>query len=386
MTNLRFRIDRFASRFEHDFVTLNRIEVSRSALLGNARIIKSQHPGQAVIPVLKANAYGHGLELVAHALNSGGFPYLAVDGYFEALRVRSVTKQPVLVMGYIHPDNYGKLRLTGLAFVVHDLISVQALAATGRKVKIHIEVNTGMNRHGVQPADLPELLAEIKRHRKLEVEGLMSHLADADGEKDTFTQSQVKIFEEAVETVRGAGFLPKWVHLSQTAGSTKVASKTCNAIRLGIGLYGVNPLSEKDAKYQKLQKLQPALRLVSTIAKVIYVKKGDKVSYNGIWTAPRSGRIGVLPLGYYEGVSRGLSNSGQVLWNGKYLPIVGRVCMNHTMVDLSGTSANQFDEVTVISNHTGDKNSVNGLARENGLFTYSTLTSLSPDVRRVLVD
>ncbi|MBW3538547.1 alanine racemase [Candidatus Parcubacteria bacterium] len=381
----RSRLGGLRHRFETGFQTLNRLEVSRQAILNNFDLIQSLNPGQAVIPVLKSNAYGHGLAQVAEILRARRFPYLAVDGYFEALRVRQLSRQPVLVMGYINPANYRYMRCGEFTFVVHDVESIRALGETGQAVRIHLEVNTGMNRYGASPPDLPGLLSLIKAFPRLKLEGVMSHLADADNADNSYTDEQLARFKAAVQHIAAAGFRPSLIHLAQTAGSTKVKPGWCNAVRLGIGLYGVNPLDRLDRHHSDLERLQPALALISTITKVTQLQKGDKVSYNGIFTAAGPTSIGALPLGYYEGVKRALSNRGCVKFKDECLPIIGRVCMNHTMIDLLGSGAKLGDEVTLISRNPIDRNSVESICRQHDLFSYELLTGLSPDVRRVIV-
>ncbi|HSH31445.1 MAG TPA: alanine racemase, partial [Candidatus Saccharimonadales bacterium] len=372
-------------RLTKDFQTLNRIELSRPAVLANFDLIQSLNPGCAVIPVLKSNAYGHGLAQIAEILQARRFPYLAVDGYFEALRVRQLSRQPVLVMGWIHPANYRQMRCRDFAFVVSDPESVTALGQTGQMVRIHLEINTGMNRYGVAPGDLPGLIDLIKSFPNLKLEGVMSHLADADNTDNSYTNRQLDLFEAAVKRVQARGFRPALIHLAQTAGSTKVKPDWCNAVRLGIGLYGLNPLDPRDQHYPDLEGLRPALALVSTISKVVDLQKGDRVSYNGTFTAAGPTRLGVLPLGYYEGVDRVLGNRGWVKFGDDYLPIVGRVCMNHTMIDLLSSAAKLGDELSVMSPNPPDRNSVQNLCRQYDLFAYELLAGLSPDLRRVIV-
>ena len=380
---IRTSVDAFIRKFEKDFATHNRIEVSKSALLHNAALF-ARLSGKQVVPVLKGNAYGHGIEQVAAALKDGDFPYVAVDGYFEALRVRKVSRQPVLIMGAIKPENFAKLKYDRLAFVVQDEQTIQALGATGKRIAVHLECNTGMNRYGAGPDELAALTKLILSYPNLTLEGVMSHLADSDGTSKTTVARAVKKFDDCVEAVRNAGAAPTLLHVAQTAGSLRADSKYANAMRLGIGLYGINPFSSGHPVHAKLEELRPALRFVSTITKVIDLKKGDQVSYNYTFTAPKDMRIGVLPAGYYEGIPRALSNAGLISYDNSYLPIVGRVCMNHTMVELT-PQAKANDEVTVYSADPTSKTSIDQVARNHDLFNYNLLTALSPDVRRVLV-
>ena len=382
--SLRKEVKKLLGKFEKSFATHNRIEVSRGALLHNAELFE-RLSGKQVIPVLKGNAYGHGIRQVAEALKGKKLAYIAVDGYFEALRVREVSKQPVLVMSAIKPENFKRLRYDNFAFVVQDAETVQALGATGKKVKVHIECNTGMNRYGASADGAVALARLIQKYKNLTLEGVMSHLADSDGDDPATINQAVADFDACVEQIRAAGANPTILHIAQTAGSVNSTSKHANAIRLGIGLYGINPFPRRHQKNAVLKNLKPAMRLVSTITKVTQLKKGDKVSYNYTFTASKAMTIGVLPLGYYEGLSRALSNAGVVKIGNKFTPIVGRVCMNHTIITLEGINAKVGDEVVVYSDSSKDSNAIDSIAAEHQLFNYALVTGLSSDVRRILV-
>ncbi len=374
----------FSKRYRYK--TLNLIEIKRSAVLHNFRLVQAQHPGHSIIPVLKSNAYGHGLKEMAAILNDAGCDLLAVDGYFEAGQIRHTTKHRILVLGYVLPENVRLLDTRRCSFVVQDIAGLEAFARLHRKVRIHLELNTGMNRLGLQPNELQPYLDVLKLFPKLELEGVMTHLADADNEVDnSFTHKQVEEFDAQLAQILAQGFRPRFVHIAQTAGSTKATSIHANAVRLGIGIYGVNPLTLTDAHYADLADLQPVLALKSTIIKVVVLQKGDRVSYNGTFTAPKAMHIGILPLGYYEGVPRELSNAGVVSSGESMLPIVGRVCMNHTMVDLGQTPRKVGDEVTVFSSDPAAPNSVARLCAAQRLFPYTLLTGLSGSVRRKIV-
>jgi alanine racemase len=370
----------------NDYRTLNRIELSEEALLYNIDLIAKQHPGQMVIPVLKGNAYGHGLVEMARMLNYAQCPFVAVDGYFEAAKIRDISSSYILVMGYILPENLHLVDTKRCSFVVQDIAGLTAFSKLGRPIRIHMELNTGFNRLGLQPEEIPSYLATLKKYPNLKLEGVMTHLVDADNDlSDRFTVRQQKMFDAEVKEIFDAGFKPTMIHIAQTAGSPKIKSKYANTIRLGIGTYGINPLGPKDPKARKLSALKPVLELKSTIIKVIDLETGDFVGYNATFKAAGPMRIGVLPLGYYEGLPRELSNLGCVTRGRKVLPIVGRVCMNHTMIDLSGSKLKVGDEVTVISRSPEHQNSITRLRTEHGLFPYTVLTGLSSSVRRVIV-
>lgn len=383
---IRPHLNRFLKTFEREFDTHNVIEVSRSALRHNlAYFAKSS--GLQVAPVLKGNAYGHGIEIVAEAYRGLELPFIAVDGYFEALRVRNVGRWPVLVMGAIAPQNFARLRYNDFAFVVQDEATIEALAKTNKSVAIHLECNTGMNRYGAKRDEFASLVKAAMRFPNLQIEGIMTHLADSDGDSPTTVSDAAAEFDGCVEIALERGVTPKFIHIAQSAGSVRARSKYANLIRVGIGGYGINPFPKGHEHYPGMKaNLRPALTLKSTITKINALSAGDKVSYNYTYTAPKAMKMGVLPLGYYEGVNRALSNQGSVLIEGKSVPIIGRVCMNHTMINLDGTDAKVGDEVVVYSNNPTDANSIQAIADQFGLFNYNLLTALSPDVRRKLVD
>lgn len=385
---LRSRLNTVLRKFEREFSTHNRIEVSRSALLHNLKLAHKLS-GLAVMPVLKGNAYGHGVEIVAKALKGTKLPYIAVDGYFEALRVRTVTRQPVLVMGAIKPQNIPHLTYDKFAFVVQDRAAIDAFGATGRNIKLHLECNTGMNRYGADAKDVATLTKHILSYPNLTLEGVMSHLADSDGDDQATVDAAVHQFDACVESVLATGAKPTVIHVAQSAGSIKAASKYANVMRLGLALYGINPFPKNHALAKKVADLRPALQLISTITKITHLKKGDKVSYNYTYTAPKAMTIATLPLGYYEGawtLARGTGQKTGVVKVGQaYTPIVGRVCMNHTMISLEGIKARVGDEVVIYSNNPKDKNAIDAIAANHHLLSYALLTTLSADVRRRLV-
>ncbi len=373
------------SQFEKNFEVYNHIYVSRSAILHNFDILLKLSPNGIIIPVLKSNAYGHGLEQIATILKERKFPYIAVDGYYEAIRIHKISKQPVLIMGAINSVNYAKIRPNGHAFVVHDTDSIVAMGKTNKQFRIHIELETGMGRHGVRIDKLDEFLEIIKKYKHLIVEGVMTHLADADNPKSNkHVMLQIKRFDKGVEKIIESGFNPKFIDAAQSAGSVKIKSAFANTIRPGIAVYGISPLDEADILANKLSGLIPALKLTSTIAKIIDIDNNESVGYGRTFTAKQKCRVGILPIGYYEGLPRSLGNVGKIKWHSQYLPIVGRICMNHTMVKLND-NAKANDQVTIISDKPDDILSVDNICRENNIFKYGLLVGLTSNIRRTIV-
>lgn len=367
------------------FRVFNLIELSRSALLANYDLYQALLPDHKIIPVLKADAYGHGLSEIADITRDRQPPYVAVDSYQESLALERVGGQSCLIMGAIHPDNYANIKTKNRAFVVQDLAAGETLGKTKRSVKVHLEINTGMHRQGIELKELGRYIDLLHQYQNIELEGVMTHPADADGDDDNYTQAQVREFDKAVKRIQSAGLSPKYIHMPQSAGVLTIKSQYTNTLRMGMALYGINPFPADHKKYKALTGLEPVMSIKSTIVKTHQLKKGDRVSYNGIFTAPRAMRIGILPLGYYEGIPRILSNRGVVIRQGKELPIVGRICMNHTIISLEGSDAGVGDEVIVISSKTQDPNSWPTIFEEFGLFSYETLVHVAPTTRRVIV-
>jgi alanine racemase len=374
-----------ASFPKNSFKTLNWIEIDKNKTLHNIETIRTYVNNKQVIPVLKANAYGHGIKQIAEILNETTCAFIAVDGYFEASKILDITRHKILVMGYILEENIPHLDFKKCSYVVQDVKTLRALGKTKKPVTIHIELNTGMNRLGLSGDEIKEYTKTLLEFSNLHLEGIMSHLADADNEDESFTLQQVAAFDKSVKRLLDQGFAPTYIHLGQTAGSIKEKSGYTNTVRLGIGLYGINPLTPKDQHYEELQKLQPILEFKSTIIKIISLPKDEPVSYNGIYRTKAPSTIAVMPIGYYEGVPRDLSNRGYFSHEKDAFPIRGRVCMNHTMIDCTKNQLSVGDIVTFVSSDPTMPNSVAALERDFGIFSYSFVTNFSESIRRIIV-
>lgn len=368
------------------FLPLNYIEISKSNFLHNIEVFRAL-TDRPVIPVLKANAYGHGLREIASIVGAADVPFVAVNAYEESQVVREVCDKPVLVMGALDSENILTLETNNTWYSVSRIDTIEAWGKRGDPVTIHIEIETGMKRNGIDMSELPALLACLKKYPNITVDGVMSHLADADNpETDDFVEEQIKRFDEAVAQVRAAGFSPTWIHLAQSAGSSRVLSKETNAVRPGIALYGLNPLERNDQQFEAIQKTKPVMKVISRIGAVQTLEPGESVSYSRTYTATKKERIGVLPFGYYEGLPRSLSNQAIFFGpNGEQLPIRGRICMNHTMIDITDTDLTIGDPITVISANREDPNSIDSLCQEFNLFNYEFAVNVNEMTERIVV-
>lgn len=371
---------------KHSYQNLNKISVSKSALLTNHQKIQAFHQEAKVCPVLKSNAYGHGLKETAPIFDSMGSPFLIVDSLFEAYELYKLkVKTPVLIMGYTAPDNF-KVKKLPFEIAVFDLDLAKILNQYQAKCSIHIFVDTGMNREGVKIADLPQFLTEVKKMHNLKITGLCSHFAEADNPSSlAFTKQQIETFKKALEIMQNFGIDPSFRHISASGGAFKIKDKTFNMLRVGLAHYGINPLVEKDDHKNKIV-LKPVLELSSTLVQIKKISKGDFVGYGCTFKAKESMIIGLLPAGYYEGVHRGLSNLGFVKIRNTFCPIIGRVSMNMTSIDVSRLKNPKIGEKVIIySSKITDKNSLLENAKLIGVIPYEFLVHLAESVKRVVV-
>ncbi len=359
---------------------LNTLHVFKDALKHNLHLYQRLCPEQTVCPVLKSNAYGHGLTLVAKVLDQEEAPFFIVDSLYEAYELKKAQiKTPILIIGASHPDN---LRGRKLPFHFAAFNEENAELFAKMRVSVHIKVDTGFNRMGFSLQQLKNNLPTFKKWG-LKVEGIYTHFADADNpSSNRKDDEQVQIFNEAVELVRSAGFTPKWIHAANSAGALKAQESPLNLTRLGFALYGISPLEDNDPFAKKLETLEPALELESTLVSIREIEKGEEVGYNCTFTAPRAMKVGVVPVGYYEALPRSLSNKGFMEVNGEMCPIIGRVCMNMTIIDLTGVEASLYDPVIVYSRDPDKKNSVKNLAKLADVSPYEMLVRISASVAR----
>lgn len=355
---------------------LNTLHVFKEALLHNLNVYQKENPGSAICPVLKSNAYGHGLLQVAKALDAAACSFFIVDSLYEAYELKKARiKTPILIIGANFPENLRGRRLP-FHFAAYNKESVTCLAEI--KVPVHIKIDTGFNRLGFHLDELDEAIQHWKSIG-LHIEGIYTHFADADN-PDSFrkTEDQLALFELALMKIRAAGFNPRWIHASNSAGGIRVKNLDFNMIRLGIGLYGIPP-------FETQKELKPAMELESTLVSIKEIKKGESVGYSETFIAERDMRLGVIPVGYYEALPRSLSNKGFLEIRGQLCPIVGRVCMNMTMFDLSAVpEAKLFDPVTVYSRNAEQKNSVAAQSKIAEMIPYELLVHISESVARHL--
>ncbi|MCX6716720.1 MAG: alanine racemase [Candidatus Taylorbacteria bacterium] len=371
------------------------VTVSKNAILHNLGQFQSLIGEKKIAPVLKSNAYGHSLEQMAELLDPLHFPFFAVDSYYEALTLRrDGIKTPILIIGYTYPDTVVSNSLASISFAVtsHDLLTelIDKVSFEKRSpLKIHLKIDTGMRRLGIMLEEVPGIINILKNNRQIILEGIYTHLSDADGEKKDFTHEQIEVWNKITEQFRKEfSETLKYFHASASAGHIFSEKIDSNVFRLGIGLYGLTTSKEISEKIS----LRPALELVSVISGIEKIKKGDKVGYNGTYTAPNDMTIATIPVGYNEGLDRRLSNEGFVKISAgagashHFCPIIGRVSMNITTIDVTEVPhLKSKDKVVIFSSHKTDKNSIEETARICGTIPYDILVHIPQHLRRTLI-
>ncbi len=368
------------------YTPLVEVSISRENLLHNLHTYQSAYSKAAFAPVLKSNAYGHDIGTVARILDREKIAFFMVDSYYEARRLRQAgIRSRILVMGYVRPEDIARSRLRNVDFGITDIEQLRTLTELVKHpTRIHLKLDTGMHRQGI-PFDLiAEAEDLIKGEEQLELVGICSHFADADNTNETFTERQIAVWRAAAEEFTLAFPTIEYRHIAATKGVRFGKDTETNVARLGIGLYGfdTSPSSETP--------LRPVLEMRSLISSVRDIQKGESVGYNATFTADYPMKIATVPVGYYEGIDRRLSNRGSMLVKGIVCPIIGRVSMNMTSIDVSNVpSVTAGDSVVAISRNPADDNSVSAMVKAVSCEDYREteyvlLVHLAPHLERIV--
>lgn len=373
------------------YKTLNEIEISSKNLLDNLDYLQSLQKQAELFPVLKSNAYGHGLKEVCQILSKSKIKMVAVDSFPEAQIVYKNFPRKVLILGEMPLKAYRYCKLKRSEFVVYNQETLKYLSRYGKKAKIHLFVNTGMNREGI---DNLGLFIENNRKylNKVEISGFCSHLAEADNSSSQFNQDQEEQFMINLEILHKNKIYPKWIHLANSAGIFSLKNKVLNAFRPGLAFYGYNPFKEGDLNFSQANNLKPALSLYSTIIAKHRIGKGAKVSYNNSFKAEEDCNIALIPFGYYEGLDRRFSNCIKFLYKenkgkGEYLwlKIAGDVCMNLSCINFLNNDFEIGDRVQIISDIANMENSIEKLSQKANIIKYELLVKLNPSIKRKII-
>jgi alanine racemase len=360
-------------------------EVDLGALEFNYRQIKKRIPEDVkLLAVVKADAYGHGSVPVSLRLEKLGVDYLGVAIPEEGVELRKGgVRTPILVLGGIfgeEVDQIFRFRLTPVIFGKDSLkILSREAERRRRKVKVHLKVDTGMGRLGVPLNLWPDFLREVRRFPRVETEGILSHFSMTD-EGKSFTQNQWRAFQGAVAIAQKLGISSRYLHMASSATLTAFPAYSARLVRPGIMLYGSYP----SPTFRSLIRLKPVMTLKTRVHFLKSVPPGTRISYGGTFKAKRESLIATLPIGYADGYSRHLSNHGEVLIHGKRAPVVGKVCMDLIMVDVTDIPrVSAGDEVVLMGRQGTEQITPEEIAEKINSISYEVLCLIGKRVPRI---
>lgn len=365
-------------------------EIDLDAIWENVLHMKENiDPKTKILAVIKTDGYGHGGVPIAQMLEQLEFMFgYAAATYEEAHVLREAgVKKPILILGYTFPYCYEEMIREEIRPAVYRRDTVKELAAAavkaGKKAKVHIKVDTGMGRIGITPDDEGlEFVKFLLEHKELEVEGIFTHFAKSDEADKTSANHQLELFQNfihRIQTELGVDIPIK--HCSNSAAILEMPQANMDMVRAGITTYGLYPSEEVS---REIVPLRAAMSLYSHIIYCKTIHEGQSVSYGGLFTATKDTRVATIPVGYGDGYPRSLSGKGYVLIRGKKAPILGRVCMDQFMVDISEIpGASEGDKVTLLGADGTELITAEELGELSGRFNYEFVCALGKRIPRV---
>ncbi|HCE66699.1 MAG: alanine racemase [Geobacteraceae bacterium GWC2_55_20] len=365
-------------------------EIDLSALHHNFKTIRSSIPPRTeILAVVKADAYGHGFMDISRELEKLGVNAFGVAFLAEGIQLRkSGIDKPILLLGGVYPGQERKCigyNISTTVFTMEQAVALNhAAGKLFRKAQLHLKIDTGMGRLGVQYNSTPRFLAELKKLPNIALEGIISHFASADELDESgqyFTRLQAERFNWAVSEVRKAGYSPRYIHIANSAASLLREIPGCNLVRPGIALYGALP----SADFQGKLNIKPVMHLKSRIAMLKLVEAGTTVSYARRFTAESKTLIASVPVGYADGYPRALTNRGEALIRGRRAKVAGTVCMDWIMLDVTDIPSVAVGDEVVLLGPDGQGNAIQAeeLANWAGTIPYEIFCGISKRVPRV---
>lgn len=379
-------------------MSLQQVEVDLKKIDKNIKNLKLLlKSGTRFMAVVKSNAYGHGIIQIAKTAVESGANWLGVVNIEEALILREAKiSAPILVLGY--PD-FSLLQSAAQKSITIPVISLEHAEKLANfrltyNLVVHLKVETGINRLGIARNEIVKVYNLLKKNPKIVVEGIYSHFASVEENDLKYTQKQIKIFNEIIKDLKKKKIIIPLKHISATSAAMIVPEANYDMVRFGIGIYGLWPsASIKKIFLKKYNKpanfIQSALSYKTQIVQIKEVKKNNCVGYGCAYKAKKNIRIAVLPTGYFEGLDRGLSNKGEVLIDGKRCPIIGRVCMNMSVVDISTTKIKlqnsnfKYNEVIIIGKQGDEEITVDEIAKKLGTINYEIVARIPEHINRI---
>lgn len=369
------------------------VEVNTKALIHNVKIFKKLALKSELMAIVKSNAYGHGLVGTTKAFLKGGASFCGVDSLEEAIALRNAgIRKPIVVMGYVMLTDIPLLFKYQLRPVVYTLETLRKISEYSKRTKqklfIHIKIETGTNRQGILLHQIQDFARILHVNELLILEGITTHFANIeDAHNQIFALTQLKKLEEAILLMKAHNLYPRIVHCAASSAILVFPKSHYNLIRPGIGLYGLWPSAKMSSLFKNTKiHLRPALSWKTHIAQIKNVSKGSPVGYGLTEKVKRNSRIAVLPVGYFDGYDRRLSSIGHVLILGKRAKVLGRVCMNMIMVDVTDIPQVSVEDIAILIG--GDSRAYIGadeLAEKTKTINYEIVSRINPLLPRMYI-
>ena len=387
------------------------IELDAEACRHNVKTFRKLiGPNVKLFSVVKSNAYGHGLPVFPKLIESmgidpvrnkplhaaaaapsaerisNGVDGFCVDSILEGLRLRKEgIKKPILVLGFTLPAFFGKAALNNIAVTISSFDSLRAFERTKRKPFFHLKIDTGMHRQGFYQEDLPKVVRLLTKSLNPKLAGIYTHFASKDIKDRAYSEQQFRNFEKAVTILERAGFKNLIRHAAATGGAFISPKYHLDAVRIGIGSYGLWPSGELEAALFKKISLKPILSWRTMISEVKSLSAGDCVGYDMTECVNRPTKAAVLPIGYWHGFPRSLSGIGEVLIRGRRARVLGKVSMDMTVIDVTGIDCRPGDVTTIIGKDSGNELTASEVAQRAGTINYEFVTRLNPLIQKIVV-
>ena len=370
-------------------MSLSWVEISRDNLRHNLAQFKKIAPQAEIWPVIKSNAYGHGLEEVTEILDKDphatGF---LVANLSEAQVIEKITSKPIMVLSFFdRADNFLRtMDASRISLPIYDLSTAAYLNKISQELNktflVNIKIDTGTSRLGFRAEESDDAIKNIQSLPGLQIHSVFTHLAESEAEDQSFTQEQLRVLLNIKKNWPDFKY-----HAACSAAALSDPNNHLDIVRLGISLYGLWPSPAAAVRGQKLGlDLRPVLSWKSKIIQIKSIKKGETVGYNRTFRLPQDSRIAVLPVGYYDGYDRGLSNKGRVLIKGHLCPLRGNICMNLIMAELPADCSAQLGDAAILLGREGDLMiSAEDVADQAVTINYEIVSRINPVLKREVI-
>lgn len=371
------------------------VELDEQALISNVKTLRALSEGARFCAIVKANAYGHGLKEMTHIISRIGVNSFGVDQLEDALRLREwFPSSQIILLGYLLFEDYAEAIEHNIEFTLYDKTGFahaeKIAAASATQALVHLKIETGTSRQGILLEELPDLLLELERYRHVHVVGVSTHFANIEEQGSSeYAGLQFGRFSQAVNLVKQHGFDPEHLHCACSAAVLLYPDTHGSLVRSGIAMYGLWPsdyVEETILKQNISCDLRPVLKWKTRIAQVKSLPTGTPIGYGLTERLKQRSRIAVLPIGYWDGFDRGLSSIGEVLVNGHRCKVMGRVCMNMTMIDVSAVpNVDKEQTVTLIGVDGRHEITAREMAKKLQTISYEVVTRINQALPRQIV-